>query len=99
MAPPNRQTNSSVSATGSSSAVSSESSCRLVSRKQRAVMVRASDTGGLRFRSAGGARGQGEETVVKGRGEHREAPHRGAVRVELVEQGANLAGGALGRDA
>src|ERR1700691_403466 len=94
MAPPNRPTNSSISRTGSASAVNSESSCRLVSRKERAVMVRTSDTGGLRFGSAGGAGGQGEEHVVKGRAVYREAAHRGAVRVELVEQGATLARGA-----
>src|SRR5271170_2523317 len=99
MAPPKRQTNSSMSRTGSSSEVSSASSWRRVRRKQRAVMVSASDTGGLLVGSGGGVPGHDQEHVVQGRGVHGEAPHRGALRVELVEQGPDVRGGPVGRDA
>src|SRR5580693_6082510 len=99
MAPPNRQTNSSMSRTGSSSEVSRASSWRRLSRRHRLAMIMVSDTGGLLVSWDGGVPGQGEEHVVQGGGVHGEAAHRRAARVELVEQGPDLGRGPVGGDA
>src|SRR6266699_2442446 len=79
--------------TGSSSDVSRASIWRVVRRRQRAVMVSASDTGGLLFGPGGGEPGQGEEHVVERGGVHGESPHRGAQGVKLIEQGPDLTRG------
>src|ERR1700683_5867140 len=91
-APPNRYTNTTISITGSSSAVSSASGLRTDSRRLRAVMLRASEMSGL----LGGGGGQGEENVVQGGAVHGEAGDQAAVRVGRVQQGADLRGAAVG---
>src|SRR5260370_29700831 len=85
--------------TGSISEVSSASSWRLLSRRHRPAMISDSDTGGLLVGSGSGAPGQGEEHVVERGGMHGEAPHRRALRVELVEHGPNVRRRPVGGDA
>src|SRR5580704_6552993 len=106
-APPNRYTNTTISITGSSSAVSSASGLRADKRRLRPVMISASDMGGLLagVRGGGGVpggrrrgkkQGQGEEDVVEGRAVDGEALEEGAAGVGLVQQGADTGGAPVG---
>src|SRR5580704_3639880 len=90
-APPNRYTNTTISITGSSSAVSSASGLRSDRRRLRPAMISASDMSGLR-----GGCGKGEEDVVEGGAAHREPGHQVPARVGLDKQRADLSRAAVG---
>src|SRR5262245_45147757 len=89
---------------GSSNDMMSESTERRDSRTLRPTMVSGtarSDIGGLllrKGRGVGWVAGQGEEHVVEGGVVQAEPGARPAIRVELVEQGPQLAGRPVGAD-
>src|SRR5437763_3693373 len=90
-APPNRYTNTTISMTGSISAVSRASGLRADSRRLRPAMISASDIAGLLNVS-----GEGEKNVVQAGAVHREGGDQAPVRVGLVEQRPDLRRIALG---
>src|SRR5579863_5300095 len=90
-APPNRYTNTTISMTGSISAVSRASGLRADSRRLRPAMISASAMVALPR-----VPGEGEEDVVQGGAVHGEARDQVAVRVGPVEQGPDPGGVALG---
>src|SRR5690242_9837175 len=95
-APPNRYTNTTISITGSSSAVSRASGLRADRRRLRPVMVSALDMRGL---LGGVVVGQDQEDVVEAGGLHGEAGDQGAAGVGRVEQRPHLGRAAVGRHA
>src|ERR1041385_5986939 len=94
-APPNRYTNTTISMTGSISAVSRASGLRAERRRLRPAMISASDMGLLRGGGLSVA-GQGEENVVQGGAVDGEAGDQVAARVGPVEDGSYLGGVAFG---
>src|SRR5690242_12576063 len=92
-APPNRYTNTTISITGSSSAVSSASGLRADRRRLRPVMVSASDMRGL---LGGVVVSQDQENVVEAGGLHGEAGDQGAAGVGRIDQRPDLGSTALG---
>src|SRR5947207_9862471 len=97
-APPNRYTNTTISMTGSISAVSRASGLRAERRRLRPAMISASDMVAL-LRGRGGGlsvAGEGEENVVQGGAVDGEAGDQVAARVGRVKQGPDPGGVALG---
>src|SRR5581483_2163895 len=90
-APPNRYTNTTISMTGSISAVSRASGLRADRRRLRPAMIRASHIDGLLSVS-----GEGEENVVQRGAVDGEAGDQVAARVGRVEDGPDLGGVAFG---
>src|SRR5690349_21680450 len=95
-APPNRYTNTTISMTGSISAVSRASGLRADRRRLRPAMISASDMVALLRGGGLSVAGQGEENVVQGRAVHGEVGDQVATRVGRVEQRPYLGGVALG---
>src|ERR1700759_4164845 len=99
-APPNRYTNTTISMTGSISAVSRASGLRADSRRLRPAMISALDIVGLLGGGGSGATsGEGEEHVVQAGPVDGEVGDQVAARVGRVEQRPDLGGVALGGDA
>src|ERR1700689_3034457 len=80
--------------TGSSSAVSRASGLRTERRRLRPAMISESGMSGLL-----GVSGEGEENVVEGGVADGKGRDQARVRVDLVQQGADLRRAAVGRDA
>src|SRR5690348_7542591 len=95
-APPNRYTNTTISMTGSISAVSRASGLRAERRRLRPAMISASDMAGLLRGGGLSVAGQGEENVVQGGAVHGEVRDQVAARVGSVEQRPDLGGVAFG---
>src|SRR5690348_12645251 len=95
-APPNRYTNTTISMTGSISAVSRASGLRADRRRLRPAMISASDITGLLSIVFVSAAGQGEENVVQRGAVYGEAGDQVAARVGRVEDGSDLGRVTLG---
>src|SRR5690242_17424193 len=95
-APPNRYTNTTISMTGSISAVSRASGLRAERRRLRPAMISASDMAALLRGGGLSVAGQDEENVVQGGAVQAEVRDQAAARVGPVEQRPDLGGVALG---
>src|SRR5690349_16130125 len=95
-APPNRYTNTTISMTGSISAVSRASGLRADRRRLRPAMISASDMVALLRGGGLSVAGQGEENVVQGGAVQAEVRNQVAAGVGRVEQRPDLGGVALG---